>query len=253
MDARTPLQFTLPMSLPNEVPSHVQSDLWDLAHGMYPPGREVGIADFESLARVVATRVKRKRLQNGDAAAWLQDYGESRHLPAEEIRFAIELAFEVVLAEDEPSDEARPPEVSDHALATNFAERHKGDLRYVAEWSRWMQYDGRCWREDKTLNAFWLVRKICCEASVLPNRSGIRIALASMKTIAAVERLARCDRELAATVDQWDSDLMLLNTPGAVIDLRTGASRPPRPSDYMTKTGESLQVNGAVWRISVSR
>jgi hypothetical protein len=59
--------------------------------------------------------------------------------------------------------------------------------------------------------------------------------LASAKTVYAVERLAKADRRLAATVDQWDSDQLLLNTPGGVIDLRDGTLRAPSPDDYMTK------------------
>ena len=47
-------------------------------------------------------------------------------------------------------------------------------------------------------------------------------ALASAKTVAAVERLAKADSRLAATSEQWDPDLWLLNTPGGVIDLETG-------------------------------
>src|SRR5262249_22960439 len=39
----------------------------------------------------------------------------------------------------------------------------------------------------------------------------------------------------AATTDQWDVDPWLLNTPGGVVDLRSGKIRPARPEDYMTK------------------
>ena len=38
----------------------------------------------------------------------------------------------------------------------------------------------------------------------------------SAKTVYAIERLARSDRRLAATVDQWDADPWLLNTPDGV-------------------------------------
>ena len=60
--------------------------------------------------------------------------------------------------------------------------------------------------------------------------------IASAKTVAAVATLARADRRIAATVDQWDRDPWLLNTPGGVVDLRTGQScaRTGR-DDYMTK------------------
>ena len=44
----------------------------------------------------------------------------------------------------------------------------------------------------------------------------------SAKTVAAVERLAQADPRLATTVDIWDADPWLLNTPDGVVDLRTG-------------------------------
>lgn len=59
--------------------------------------------------------------------------------------------------------------------------------------------------------------------------------LASAKTCNAVVSLSSCDRRLAAAIDQWDADPRLLNTPGGVIDLRTGTARPHDPLDFMTK------------------
>src|SRR6185312_13605294 len=50
-----------------------------------------------------------------------------------------------------------------------------------------------------------------------------------------VERLAAADRRHAATVEQWDSDPWLLNTPTGTIDLRSGTSRTHRCADYLTK------------------
>ena len=62
-----------------------------------------------------------------------------------------------------------------------------------------------------------------------------RVNIASAKTVAAVERLAKADRRLAATAEQWDADPWLFNTPLGVIDLRTGRINAHRPDDYMTK------------------
>ena len=75
--------------------------------------------------------------------------------------------------------------------------------------------------------------------AVRPQRNAIRprpaSAIASAKTVYAVERLARSDRRLAATVDQWDADPWQLNTPQGVVDLTTGQARPHVPEDYFTK------------------
>jgi putative DNA primase/helicase len=128
----------------------------------------------------------------------------------------------------------RPPEFSDDALALRFAELHAKDLRYVAEWGRWLRYDGMRWQFDDTLVAFDRARVICRAAAAECNSLKLAKGLASAKTVAAVERLARCDRRLAATVDQWDADPWLLNTPRGVIDLRTCEMRAHHADDYLT-------------------
>jgi putative DNA primase/helicase len=136
-----------------------------------------------------------------------------------------------IAADEDP----RPPNFSDEALALRFAERHSTDLRFVAVWNKWLRWDGARWRFDDTLHAFDLARVICREASAECNNRKIAHAIASAKTVAAIERLARADRRIATTIDQWDGDLWLLNAPLGVVDLRTGTMRPHRADDFMTK------------------
>ncbi len=104
----------------------------------------------------------------------------------------------------------------------------------MATWGRWLIWDGRRWRFDETLHAFDLARAICREAAAECDKPNVSKILASGKTVAAVDRLAKADRRLAATTDQWDADLWLLNTPGGTIDLRTGELRAHDPADYCT-------------------
>jgi putative DNA primase/helicase len=129
----------------------------------------------------------------------------------------------------------RPPAFSDEALALRFAERHANDLRFVATWGKWLSWTGTHWQFDDTLHAFDLARQICREAAASCNKAKVAGMLASAKTVAAIERLSKADRRIAATIDQWDADAWLLNTPDGVIDLRTGQRRAHRPDDYMTK------------------
>ena len=128
-----------------------------------------------------------------------------------------------------------PPAFCDEALALRFAERHADDLRFVAAWGKWLSWTGTHWQFDDTLHAFDLAREICREAAASCNKAKVAGMLASAKTVAAVERLAKADRRIAATIDQWDADPWLLNSPDGVIDLRTGQRRAHRPDDYMTK------------------
>jgi phage/plasmid-associated DNA primase len=134
-----------------------------------------------------------------------------------------------------PIEDARPPAFSDEALALRFTERHGGGLRYVAAWGRWLLWDGTRWLFDETLYAYDLARKISRQASAECNKGKFASAIAAAKTVAAIERLAKADRRHAATVDQWDADIWLCNTPGGVIDLRSGDMRPNKPDDYMTR------------------
>ena len=131
--------------------------------------------------------------------------------------------------------EAAPPAFSEDELALRFSARHKDDLRYVAAWSKWLQWDGTRWAFDRTVNVYDLARAVCREAAAECNdKSSKRIA--SAVTRAAIENLARADRRHAATVDDWDQQAWLLTTPGSTIDLRTGDSKPNAPADLITKT-----------------
>jgi putative DNA primase/helicase len=143
--------------------------------------------------------------------------------------------LEVDIAAHKAAGPETAPAFSEEALALQFAEVHEDDLRYVAAWGQWLEWDGVRWKRDNTLRALDLARRICRAASAECNMPNIARQLARAQTVAAVERLARADRRIAATVDQWDSDPWLLNTPGGVIDLRSGLLRPARREDYMTK------------------
>ena len=133
------------------------------------------------------------------------------------------------------ADDARPPNFSDEALALKFADKHAGDLRYVANWGAWLRWTGTHWQHDKTLLAFDLIRPVCRGVAATCERENTAKALTSAKTVAAVEKLAKADRRIAATTDQWDADPWLLNTPAGVIDLRTGHLRQHDPRDHLTK------------------
>jgi putative DNA primase/helicase len=115
---------------------------------------------------------------------------------------------------DDPARESRPPAFTDEAVALLFVEQHAGSLRFVAAWGKWLHWTGTLWRTDETLLAFDRARAICRETAASCNKAKVAQMLASAKTVAAVERLAKADRQMAATPDQWDSDPDILNTKG---------------------------------------
>ena len=132
------------------------------------------------------------------------------------------------------------------ALAVWFASAYRERLRYVGAWKRWMEWDGRRWRADATLLATDLARAVCGQAAGAvrdasdlsdPSAAAARALqrLGSAALPAAIERLARTDRALAAAPDQWDKDPDLLNTPDGIVNTRTGALSPHRPDAWMTR------------------
>lgn len=137
-------------------------------------------------------------------------------------------------ADIDRTEAPRPPAFTDEALALRFAHEHRGDLRFVSAWGKWMIWDSRKWASDETLAGFDYARAICRAAAAECNKPKVAVNLASAKTVAAVERLAKADRAIAATTAQWDVNPWLLNTPECVIDLQSGSSRPHRSDDYFT-------------------
>lgn len=125
------------------------------------------------------------------------------------------------------------PPLSDLDVAKLFEERRARDTRYVASWGKWLCFDGTRWRPDETLSTFLDIRNLCASLSKDLKGKRDRNEVRSRKKVAAVEGLARAG--LPATVDQWDRDPWLLNTPDGVVELRTGSSRPNRADDFCTK------------------
>ncbi len=138
-------------------------------------------------------------------------------------------------APPDEEEEIMPPGFTDDALALEFTDRHAEDWRYVAAWGQWLHWDGACWKRETTLKAYDLARLICREAAARCLKPKVAAKVASASTVAAVERMARADRRHAGTVDQWDSSLWLMNTPGGSVDLKTGEVRTNTRGDFMTK------------------
>jgi len=138
---------------------------------------------------------------------------------------------------------------TEDALALSFTRRYHRDWRYVAGWGKWLVWDGQRWRTEDTLAATDLIRSVCRQTAVRADNPKVAAKLASAGTVGGVERLARADRRHAATTDEWDADPWLLNTPGGVVDLKTGRMRPHERADRMTKiTTATPSGDCSTWR-----
>ena len=124
---------------------------------------------------------------------------------------------------------------SEDALALAFVARHHHDLRYVAAWGDWLHWTGEYWQIERTHRAFDMARAVCREvaASLSTKARKLRSAVSSARTVAAVERMAKADRRIAATSDQWDTDPDLMQGTALTVDLEAGEARGPERGDYI--------------------
>lgn len=136
------------------------------------------------------------------------------------------------------------PECSDDDLAARHLERMQHNTLWCEMWGRWLVWNGDRWLKDETNLVLDVVRQSCRLAAndVLGNpeidpgkRQRQADKIASYRTITNVERLSRTYRSVATHPDEWDQDRWLLNTPGGVVDLRTGKTRPHSREDRFTK------------------
>ena len=145
------------------------------------------------------------------------------------------LTVQAPLPDEPESDSEQAVWATDDALALSFTRRYAGDWRYCASWGKWLLWTGNRWQPDDTLLVSHLMRHVCREAAMKADSHRLAAKLASSSTVSGVERLARSDRLHASTSDEWDGDPWLANTPGGVINLRTGQVRPHNREDRMTK------------------
>lgn len=159
------------------------------------------------------------------------------YLPAAKITAELEDTLD-------PQEDDLPELYSEDNAALAFSRLFADDLRYVAPWGRWMTWRDQRWVHEDTLEVFDMARKvarsIAAQARTDPalhpkQQAAVSARYGQAGTIAAIERLARADRRHAATIEQWDADIWLLNTPAGVVDLRTGAIRPGDRGAHMTK------------------
>lgn len=132
------------------------------------------------------------------------------------------------------------PLYSEDSLALQFTDRHQNDLRFTAELGKYHRLSrtlagGVVWEKDTILRTFSEVRDLIREESMLAPSPAKQNRLCSAATVSAVEKLVRCDSRTAMTVDMWDAEDMVINTPSGVVDLENGKTLPGDPLRYCTK------------------
>ena len=133
-----------------------------------------------------------------------------------------------------------PPEIpappcSEDAIVDAFANAEQDRCRFVPSSGHWMVWTGTHWRHDETGLIIERIRRVCRAVADPLEDKTLKRRIASMRTINAVERLARTDLRFATPSDSWDRGDMVLNTPAGVVDLRTGELGIHSPDDLISR------------------
>lgn len=159
----------------------------------------------------------------------------------------------------EANAEPQPAALSHDALAEHFSEKYGEDWRYVSRWGKWFGWDSDGWREDEAEHVVGLSKMVTRDALTWPEAAALtgssRRDINSIGTAKALLSFARSKKEIAAAVDQWDTDPLLLGVPGGVIDLKSGQMLQAVRTQYITKRCAVAPASGrpALWLAYLER
>ncbi|VCT90584.1 hypothetical protein MHAS_02293 [Mycolicibacterium hassiacum DSM 44199] len=137
-------------------------------------------------------------------------------------------------------------EMTDTANADRLIDHAAGKLLYCADMGRWLAWDGTRWQISGDDGPAWqaarqAIDSIQCGDSELLAKHKLRSL--SENRLGAMVRLAMRDNRMRVEANQLDGDPYALNTPGGVIDLRTGRVAENKPNLLHTKiTGCGVAV-----------
>jgi len=155
---------------------------------------------------------------------------------------------------------------SELGYARRLISVYGGQLRYVAQWKRWLVWDGQRWAHDTTgQSARWMkaiARRVTSDAMTILDERDRKAAVnlarrgESAAGIAGALTLAGTEQEIVVGPDDLDADPFLLNCPNGTLDLRTGGLRPHDQADLLTKMTRGAYRPGAAgpeWRKFLER
>lgn len=151
--------------------------------------------------------------------------------------------------EDDDEPEHGPPTtlMSEDAMALDFAAM--AEARY--RWSPgldWLVDDRIVWTRDTSLTRYTLAREVARstarQALAETGKESDARKIATAKTVNAILALAQSDPRLVVPAAAWDADLMVLNTPKGIVDLRTGVLRARGAAEYVTQAARVAPAAG---------
>ncbi|WP_433294629.1 phage/plasmid primase, P4 family [Actinoplanes sp. CA-030573] len=125
---------------------------------------------------------------------------------------------------------------TEDGLARALVAYHGHELRYCPHRGRWLLWTGHRWAWDEAEKHRELVRAL---ARQLPSAGGwrrFRSHVLSASGVSGVTRLARSDPAINVALGDLDARPYELNTPGGIVDLRTGRVSACDPAHLHTRS-----------------
>lgn len=146
------------------------------------------------------------------------------------------------------------PNLTDVGNAQRFIARHGHDLRYVAKWTRWLHWNGRCWEDDFQLEAEARFKETLSamyadlgEIYEPERRKKLFAHIMSSEKASRVRggvELARSEPGIAIQPDDLDTDPFLLNLNNCTYDLAAESPKTHNRKDLLTKTAPVDYIAG---------
>lgn len=136
---------------------------------------------------------------------------------------------------------------SDQWLADRVVEQLRGEVRYSKQRGMFYVWDEGKWKEDSDLLAEDKVklalRSIAADIMARAGGSAKELKSAEIEAkiicsagkVGAVKGLVQMDRQIAVNVEAFDYEPWVLNTPGGLVNLRTGNVSPHNPDQLCSK------------------
>lgn len=148
---------------------------------------------------------------------------------------------------------ARPDKYTDAAMANRLVRRYGEFVRFCPEQSKWYAWNGERWTPDGKGDVYRLMSnllhaatdEIYADGNLTPSeRTSKAYTMGSQQKRSSCVAYAECEKALTAKVMDFDADPYLLNTPGGVVDLKTGEMLELTPSMLMTRVTAVTPTHG---------
>lgn len=206
---------------------------------------------------LMGVKLRKMGLEHPQIELTLHSINESRCLPPLPKKEVSNIAKSVSrYSVGKNKDHLKEP-FTDVWSANLFFEKYGDVIKYCDALGGWFIWDGTRWKRDDKFQILRMakstVKQMYQMAKVSNDKFLFKHAVKSESEsrLRAMVNLVRCEGDIAAQSEQFDSDMYLLNCKNGTLDLLTGRLREHKKEDYITRRVElnyNAQADCPEWR-----